>query len=157
MAFSAWQPPADSNRWRFELAYLRGLAMCRAGSPADSRHSTVNTVGTAIAAACRCCHNERLASVFWPEGASAMSNCAPKPGTPSPRPARSLAGLSSIPSPALSLMRIRSKDSEVIPSAEGAPTQCAASRSSAGYDAPGVLDEPRGRKSGAGPRVANPR
>jgi len=59
--------------------------------------------------------------------------------------------------PTLSPETIRKKGSEAVAAATGAPERCAASRSSADYVARGVRGDPRGRKSGAGPRAANPR
>jgi hypothetical protein len=59
--------------------------------------------------------------------------------------------------PTLSPETTRKKGNEAVAAATGAPERCAASQSSADYVARGVRGDPRGRKSGAGPRAANPR
>ena len=99
----------------------------------------------------------------WAPGAaspwrnSAKSSCAPTHGTPNHVPRGKLVLMKSISTWTLSRTKIRNKGSEGVAAATGAPRRYAASRSSADYGARGGPGDPRGRKSDAGPRVANPR
>ena len=67
------------------------------------------------------------------------------------------ASMRSIPTGTLNPETTRRTDSRAVAAAAGAPERCAMSRSNADYAARGVRGDPRGRKSGAGPAVANPR
>ena len=96
----------------------------------------------------RCVALEKLSSVKLVEGSW---RTAPNHARP-PR-----ASWKSILTPRITLSAIRKKGSEAVAAATGAPEQCVASRSSADYVARGVRDDPRGWKSGAGSRAANPR
>jgi hypothetical protein len=67
------------------------------------------------------------------------------------------ASMGSISTRTLNPETTRRKDSKAVAAAAGAPERCAMSRSNTDYAARGVRGDPRGRKSGAGPAVANPR
>jgi hypothetical protein len=67
-----------------------------------------------------------------------------------------LASMKSISPWTLSRKKIRSRGSAAVAAAKGAPARCVASRSSADYAARDGPGDPRGRKSGAGLRAANP-
>jgi hypothetical protein len=86
---------------------------------------------------------------------SAKSSCVLTRGTPSHAPRSRPALMKSISTQTLSPAMIRKRGSEAIAAATGAPERCVASRSSRDYVARGVRGDPRGRKSGAGPRAAN--
>jgi len=99
----------------------------------------------------------------WAPGAalpwrnSAKSSCAWTHGTRSHALRGKPALMKLISRPTLSPETTRKKGSEAVAAATGAPERCAASRSSADYVARGVRGDPRGRKSGTGPRATNPR
>jgi hypothetical protein len=59
--------------------------------------------------------------------------------------------------PTLSLETTRKKGNEATAAITGALARSESWRSNADYVVRGVRGDPRGRKSGAGPRVANPR
>lgn len=88
---------------------------------------------------------------------SAKSSCVAAPGTASharrDRPA--LRKWNSIPT--LSLEITRKMGNEATAAITGALERSESWRSNADYVVRGVRGDPRGRKSGAGPRVANPR
>jgi hypothetical protein len=93
--------------------------------------------------------------VAWLWRNSAKSSCVLTRGTPSHAPRSRPALMKSISTQTLSPAMIRKRGSEAIAAATGAPERCVASRSSRDYVARGVRGDPRGRKSGAGPRAAN--
>ena len=95
--------------------------------------------------------------VAWLWRNSAKSSCAPTRGTPSHDPRSRPALMKSISIAVLNPAMIRKRDSEAIAAATGVREPCELLRSSVDYVAPGVRGDPRGRKCGAGPRVANPR
>ena len=88
---------------------------------------------------------------------SAKSSCALMRGTPSHAPRSRPALMKLISIPRLSSAMIRKRGSEAIAAATSVREQGESLRLSADYGAPGVRDDPRGRKCGAGPRAANPR
>src|ERR1700756_262880 len=157
MTFSAWRLP---RRQPLAASYddLTRL-LCRhvLGRKSGRLRALRFSSAEAATADCRWCHKERVAGVVSQWRDSAKSGCAPKHGTRSHAPHSKPVLMRSISTPTLIQKRIRSKGSEVVAAAKGLPTRYAGSRSSADYVAPGVRDDPRGRKSGAGPREANPR
>ena len=100
---------------------------------------------------------ERAAGAASPWRNSAKLSCARRHGTPSHAPRGKLALMKSISMPTVSQQNVRSRDSEAVAAASGAPERCVAWRSSADYAARGVRGDPRGRKFSAGLGVTNPR
>jgi hypothetical protein len=157
MTSSAWRLPAGS-RWPPSMTACHGcfVPMCWAGSQGGFAHSAISSAEVAVAA-CRWRHEEWAAGVVSSWKDSAKSSCAPKHGTASHALHSKPALMRSISTPTLIRKTIRSKGSEAVAAAKGAPGRYAVSRSSADYAARGVRGDPRGRKSGVGPRAANPR
>jgi hypothetical protein len=99
----------------------------------------------------------RAFGVVWLWRNSVKSSCARGRGTPSHAPKSRPALMKSISIPTLSRDNRRNKGIEEVAGSAGAPERCVALRSSEDYAARGGSGDPRGRKSGAGPRAANPR
>jgi hypothetical protein len=88
---------------------------------------------------------------------SAKSSCTPAYGTASHARRDKPALTKWISIPTLSLEITRKRGNEATASIIGAPERSESWRSNADYVARGVRGDPRGRKSGAGLGVANPR
>jgi hypothetical protein len=153
----AWRPLEDS-RWRQAMMAYFGcfVPMCWVGNQASSVCCAISLAEVAIVA-WRWRREESVAGAVSPWRNSAKSSCARTHGTPShvPRGKPALMKLTSMPT--LSRKKTRKKDREAVASARGAPERGAALRSSEDYAVRGGPVDPRGRKSDAGPRAANPR
>jgi hypothetical protein len=88
---------------------------------------------------------------------SAKSSYGPAYGTPNHARRNRPALMKWISMPTLNLEITRKKDNEATAATGCAPERSESWQSNADYVARGVRGDPRGRKSGAGPRVANPR
>ena len=88
---------------------------------------------------------------------SVKSSCTPAYGTVSHARRDRPALRRRISIPTLSLETTRKRGNEATAAITDAPERSESWQSNADYVARGVRGDPRGRKSGAGPRVANPR
>jgi hypothetical protein len=149
LAGSRWQPPMINGPGCFAL-------MLGAESQATCMSSAISLAEVGIVSNC---WRLKVAvyGVVWLWRNSAKSSCARGRGTPSHAPKSRPALMKSISIPTLSPENSRNKGIEEVAASAGAPQRCVASRSSEDYAARGGPGDPRGRKSGAGPRVANPR
>ena len=154
---SVWRRLAGS-RWRQFMMTYRAcfVPMCWAGKQAGSTRSSIS-LQEAATAAYQWCQVEWAAGAASPWRNSAKSSCARTHGTPNHVPRGKLVLMKSISTSTLSRRKIRNKGSEGVAAATGAPGRCAASRSSADYDARGVRGDPRGWKSDTGLGATNPR
>jgi hypothetical protein len=157
MNCSALRPRAGS-RWRQSTTACFGcfVPMYWAESQAGCICSAINLEETAPVV-WLWHQKEWVAGAAWPWRNSAKSRCARKRGTPNHAPRGKLALMKSISMPTISQQNVRSRGSEAVAAARGAPGRCVASRSSADYAARGGPGDPRGRKSGAGPGATNPK
>lgn len=157
MPSSAWRPLTDSQ-WRQPMMACPGcfVPMCWDGNQAGSMCFAISLAEVAVLA-CRWGQEDRAPGVASPWRNSAKLNCARTHGTPSHAPRGKPALMKLISMPTLSPETTRNKGSKGVAAVAGTPERCVASRSSEDYAARGGPGDPRGRKSGAGLRVANPR
>jgi hypothetical protein len=152
----AWRPLGGSQ-WRQSTMACSGcfVRMCWGGNQAAGMYSATSLVERVTAA--RFGRKGEASGAVWRWRNSVRQSCVRSHGTPNHDLRARPVSIESISTPTLNPERIRSRGSEVVASARRAPEPCGASQSSVDYVALGGPGDPRGRKSGAGPRAANPR
>ena len=146
-----------SSQWRqcMTTSPVCFVRMCWAGRRAGTMRWSIRLEGRATADS-RWHRQRQVFGAVWPWRNSVTLNCAPMDGAPRHARRGKPALMKSISTSMLSQATTHKTGSEAVAAATGAPERCVASRSSVDYVARAVRGEPRGRKSGAGPKAANP-